>query len=511
MEQSVSEKIIRNTIFNIIGRFWGIIVVLVLTPYIIRHIGIERFGIWAIIGVITGYFGLLDFGIGTSFVKYISEFYTTKDYEKINQVVNTGFIFYSILAVLVITLAFFIISPLLTFFKIPSHLYNEALFVFLLGIILFGISNALSPFGAIQGGLQRMDITNKVAIAISIPSIAGTIFFLERGYGLPGLMVNNAIILTISAITSLVIAFKILPELRFNLFLFSKEMFKKLFKFGYKIQISAIASLFHFQLDKILLAYFLNIGFVTYYAVAAQLTSKTREIPLLLTSAIFPAASELNAKADRETLHKLYFRSIKYVVLIALPVSLLIVLLAKPFINLWLGKGYEKSILTLQILTIGYFFNVMTGPGFFILNGIGKPQYGMRSSILAALFNLVLSILLVIKIGYFGVVIGTTIAMVIAAGYFIIISHRVMDISFWETSLKIFLKPLIACGISSLTIYILVKQIEQFGWFNLIGTGLLYFVLFGWIILIVNYLDEFDKSLVNKYSPARLFKIKEER
>lgn len=260
-EQSLSEKIIRNTIFNIVGRFWGILVALILTPYIIRHIGIERFGIWAIIGVITGYFGLLDFGIGTSFVKYISEYYAKKDYEKINQVVNTGFVFYSIFALFIITFAFFIINPLLTLFKIPAHLYNEALFVFLLGIILFGISNALSPFGAIQGGLQRMDITNKVAIVISIPSIAGTIFFLEKGYGLPGLMVNDAIILVISSVVNLIIAFRILPKLRFKPFSLSWEIFKKLSSFGYKPQVSRLAQLISFQTDKLLITYFLNIGF----------------------------------------------------------------------------------------------------------------------------------------------------------------------------------------------------------------------------------------------------------
>lgn len=508
MEQRISDKIIRNTKFNILGHFWGILVALILTPYIIRHIGIERFGIWAIVGVLAGYFSLLDLGIGTSFVKYIAEFYTKKDYGKINQVVNTGFIFYSTFAILIITLGFFIINPLLTLFKIPQELYNEALFVFLLGIVLLGVSNALSPFGAIQGGLQRMDITNKVAIAISIPMIVGTIFFLERGYGLPGLMVNNGVILIISSVANLIIAFKILPELKFNLFSFNREMFKRLFKFGYKLQISTVASLFHFQLDKILLAYFLNIGFVTYYAVAAQLASRIRAIPLLLISAIFPAASELNARADKESLYKLYFRSMKYIVLVGLPILLLIILLAKPFINLWLGKGYERSILTLQILTIAYFFNIVTGPGFFILNGIGKPQYGMRSSILAALFNLVLSIVLVIKIGYFGVVIGTTIAMVIAAGYFIIMAHRVINIPFWETFSKIFLKPLIACGASSLTIYILVKQVEQIGWFSLIGAGIFYLILFGALILMVDYLDDFDKSLVNKYSPVPLFRIK---
>lgn len=150
MDQSISQKIIRNTIFNAIGRVWGILVALVLTPYIIGHIGIERFGIWAIVGVLTGYFGLLDFGIGTSFVKYISEFYTKKDYEKINHIINTGFVFYAIFAVFIAIVGFIFINPLLTFFNIPKELYNEAVFVFLLGIILFGVSNALSPFGAIQ-------------------------------------------------------------------------------------------------------------------------------------------------------------------------------------------------------------------------------------------------------------------------------------------------------------------------------------------------------------------------
>ncbi|MGD9015132.1 MAG: oligosaccharide flippase family protein, partial [Candidatus Omnitrophota bacterium] len=292
MEQGISTKIIRNTIFNIIGRAWGILITLFLTPYIIRHIGIQRYGIWAIIGVITGYFGLLDFGFGTSFVKYITEFYTKKDYQKINQVVNTGFVFYSLFALLIIGLAFLMINPLLTFFKIPSDLYNEALFVFLLGIILFAISGAQSPFRAIQGGLQRMDITNKVAIGVSIPMVAGTIVFLESGYGLPGLMVNNAIILSLTIITNVVIAYRILPQLKFRILSFHREMFRRLFDFGYKLQISKIASLLHFQMDKIILAYFLNIGLVTYYAVAAQLAHRIREMPLLLISAIFPAASE---------------------------------------------------------------------------------------------------------------------------------------------------------------------------------------------------------------------------
>jgi len=510
-ERGLPQKIIRNTIFNIIGRLWAILVVLFLTPYIIGHIGIERYGIWAVVGIVTGYFGLLDFGIGTSFIKYISEFYTRRDYEKINQVINTGFAFYSMFALFFIALAFFIINPLLNFFNIPEKLYNEASFVFLLGFILFCISQAINSFTSIQGGLQRMDITNKVSIAISIPLVIGTIYFLERGYGLPGLMINNAIVLLISSIINIAIAFKLLPELEFNPLLFNKDMFKKLFGFGYKIQISRIANLIHFHLDKVLLAHFLNIGLVTFYTVAAQLAFKVREVPSLLVSAIFPAASELQARANKDSLYKLYFRSMKYVFLIALPISLLAILLAKPFIALWLGEGYEKSALTLQVLVIGYFLNVMAVPAFFILSGIGKPQYGMRASILAAVLNLILSILLVIKIGYFGVVIGAAISMVVGAVYLISMAYRIINIPFWKTSLKIFLRPLLACGISATTIYILINQIEQrgIGWGSLSIIGILYVMIFSLFILVTNYFDEFDKSIINKYSPFRIFNTRQ--
>lgn len=502
IEQSLSQRIIRNTIFNIAGCFWGILVALVLTPYIIRHIGIERFGIWAVVGVITGYFGMLDFGIGTSFVKYIAEFYAKKDYDKINHVVNTGFIFYSIFAILIIILSFFIINPLLTLFKIPVHLYNEALFVFLFGIILFGISNALAPFGAIQGGLQRMGITNKVAIAVSIPMIIGTVFFLESGYGLPGLLINNAIILALSSIANLTIAFRILPELKFNLFLFSKAMFKKLFGFGYKIQITKIASLLHLHLDKILIAYFLNIEFVAYYAIAQSLTSRISEMLLMLISAILPAASELDAKSEKVKLQELYFRSMKYLILAGIPAFIVVFTFAHPFIHIWLGAGYARTAITLQLLLVASFINLLTGPGFYIFNGIGKPQYGMYMSILSTIMKLTLSIVLIIKFGYYGTVLGTCISFIICSVIFIVIFHKRTEINLIQTIKKFFFLPFLA-GLVSLFIPLLIfNQIRSYSLIFICLSGMVYLGIYGWLIWRSGYINTSDLELWEKLLPA---------
>lgn len=507
MNESISQKIIRNTIFNAIGRFWGILVALVLTPYIIGHIGIKMFGIWAIVGVLTGYFGLLDFGIETSFVKYISEFYTKRDYKKINQVVNTGFIFYSIFAMVIIISGFFVISLLLNLFNIPQELYGEARFVFLLGIIVFAISNAVSPFGAIQGGLQRMDITNKISIAISIPMIIGTVFFLESGYGLPGLMVNNAIILVISRIINIIIAFKILPGLRFNPFLFSKGMLKKLFGFGYKLQFAKIADIITFQTGRLLIAYFLNIGLVGFYQLGEAITQKIREVSLLLVSAILPAASEMDAKQEKEKLQELYIKGSKYLIFVSFPLVFFVIASAHLIMLIWMGPGYEKSACVIQLLAIGYLVNLVCGVGVSLGAAVGKPQFQMKAAIITAISNIILSIILIIVIGFMGVAIATSVSLILGPIYFFIKLHSYLQLSLKNFVQEVVPVPLIASIIPAVLIYglnsgITLVNLASSRLENLIVFafgGILFMGIYLTVMLRNKYLDKSDVGLLKRH------------
>ncbi|PKP59086.1 hypothetical protein CVT91_07345 [Candidatus Atribacteria bacterium HGW-Atribacteria-1] len=507
MNKSISQKIIRNTIFNAIGRFWGILVALFLIPYIVGHLGIERYGIWAIVGVLTGYFGLLDFGIGTSFVKYISEYYTKKDYKSINQVVNTGFIFYSIFAVFIITAGFIFISPLLNLFNIPYELYHEAVFVFLLGITLFSVSNALSPFGAIQGGLQRMDVTNKISIAISIPMIIGTVFFLERGYGLPGLMINNAIILALSSMVNIVIAFKILPELRFRPLLFSKEMFKKLFGFGYKLQFAKIADIITFQTDRLLIAYFLNIGLVGFYQLGVAITQKMRQVSLLLVSAILPAASELDAKQEKEKLQELYIKGTKYLIFVSFPLVFFVIASAHLIMLIWMGPGYEKSAWVIQLLAIGYLVNLIAGVGVSLGVAVGKPQFQMKAAIITAISNIILSIILIVVIGFMGVAIATSVSLILGPIYFFIKLHSYLQLSLKNFVQEVVPVPLIASIIPAVLIYglnsgITLVDLASSRLENLIVFafgGILFMGIYLTVMLRNKYLDKSDVDLLKRH------------
>ncbi len=506
-ETSVSQKIVRNTIYNTIGFFWGVLVALALTPYIIGHIGIERYGIWAIVGVLTGYFGFLDFGLGTSFVKHIAEYYAKKDFKSINQVVSIGFIFYSSFAVLVIILAFFIINPLLRLFNIPQELYNEALFVFLLGIILFGVSNALSVFWAIQRGLQRMGISNIVAIAMSVPNIACTIFFLESGYGLRGLMINSAIILVISSIANIIISFKILPELRFNPFLFSREMFKRLFVFGFKLQFAKIADIIVFQTDRLLIAFFLNIGLVGFYQLGASITLHIRQIPLLLISALLPADSEIDAKQEHEKLQELYIKGSKYLIFVSFPLIFFLIVSAHLIMQIWMGPGYEKSVLIIRVLAMGYLANLVGGVGVSIAAAINKPEFQMKAAIISAISNIILSVILAIAIGFVGIAIATTISLILGPIYFYIKLHKHIRLPLRNFVRETVTAPLIASIISAVLIYglyygITLTNLPSSRLINLCVftfSGTLFIVIYLTVIIRNKYLDKYDIDLLKRH------------
>lgn len=425
----LSKTIAINTKYNIIGRLWQMLVIFFLFPYIIKHIGLERFGIYAIIGVVTGYFGLFDFGIGTSFVKYIAEFSTKKEYKKIDHIVNTGFILYFFFAILIIVIFLFLAAPILSILKITPILHDEAMQVFLIGIALFGASNALSPFRAILIGFQRMDILNKIEIVISIPNIIGTIFFLEKGYGLLGLMLNNVIIFILTSVMNIYFAFKILPQLKFNLFDFNKEMSKILLNFGYKIQLAKISGVVTNQTDKILIAYFLSIGLVTFYQLGSTVVVYVMSISALFVSALMPAFSSIEAKGQREKLIEVYFKSTKYLTFLMMPIYLFTIISASQIMTIWMGQGYERSAFVIQALILGFMINSIAQIAASTSMAIDKPQLMATGSIIIITLNIILSIFLIKIFGFFGVAWGTMLAVNIGTIYFIIKLHKMLKIS----------------------------------------------------------------------------------
>jgi len=370
------------------------------------------------------------------------------------------------------------------------------------------IRGSFAVFRSVLLGLQRMDITNGIAILASLVNALGTIIFLSLGFGLKGLVLSGLITALLTSILQTIFAARILPQMKFRVFSFNKNIFKKTFSFGVNIRIASIAELVNTQIDKVLLGLLLNSNSVAFYELGAKIAKIARSLPEQLLPAILPVSSELNALDDKNNLHKLYFRGSKYLCLLVFPIVFFVISNASTILAFWLGEsGFKQSVLALQILSIGYTFVLLASMGRLIARGMGIPKYEMRSSVFMAVLNIALSALLIIKIGFIGALLGTTISGILGSIYFIYSFHRFTKESLLHMVRKIYVSPFIFCILStaaSLSINFLLKDILLTSPSSRIGAlshllinGIVFLGVYILFLYKSSYIDKYDREIIS--------------
>jgi len=225
-------------------------------------------------------------------------------------------------------------------------------------------------------------------------------------------------------------------------------------KYGIKLQVAGVAGLFNLSLDKLLISHFLRIDLVTFYELGARVSIFIRSIPMLLLSPLVPATSELHSRHDKDRLRALYFRGSKYMILVTAPLAFFIGTMAPTIMLIWLGtdNNYRYSILAMRILAVGHFFNMLPGIVTPIVRGIGILKYEMWTCSFIALANLVLSLVLIVKIGFIGALVGTSSSMIMGYSFYLYVFNRYMKESFMKFLRTIFLKPVTAAIMGSAVI-----------------------------------------------------------
>lgn len=507
MSRDVGARIVKNSLFNLLRTVITVPITLLLMPYIIRHLGKEEFGIWALVGVISSYAQLSDFGITESLIKFMAEFKAREDTLRLNQLINTALTLYVIISIIISPLFVFIL-PFVAgkILNIPGELQVKAIYVFTIAVVLFFVNMLMGVFNSLIIGFQRMGHSNLINLVSTVMMACGTIFFLESGFGLVGLIYNNVLVTVLVIFLNLRVARYLFKPMRINPFVFfSKEMCNNIFHFSWKIQVSNLAVLMILQIDRVLLSHFVGLASVSYYEVANRIASQARALVATVFNPIAPASSELQANDEKEKLAGLYRRSFKYMAISAVPFSILIIALAHPFVRTWIGPGYEVSAVTMQLLMAAYMVNLLTGPGSWILNGINKPHISMRSSLVAGVTNLVLCLLLVRWIGYYGIIIGIFSSLFTSALYFIWMVHKNIEGIEWSIYRRALARPLVLSVAMAVLLLLLDRVTIIRGYPVLCLLGLVYMAVVMCGITRGDYLDDFDRTVMGRLNPLRLF------
>jgi O-antigen/teichoic acid export membrane protein len=164
-----------------------------------------------------------------------------------------------------------------------------------------------------------------------------------------------------------------------------------------------------FILDVLLLGYIIkDASIVAIYKVATIIPFALNFIPGIVSTFFYPVF--VKHADDRNYIRKLQYKLQRGMLMFSVPVSVVLIIIAKPLIIFIFGEQYQDSVLPFQILAGGFWiistFRIINGN---ILASLGHAKFAMWVSIFVMSVNVVLTYILV---GYFGMV-GAAVSVII--------------------------------------------------------------------------------------------------
>jgi O-antigen/teichoic acid export membrane protein len=407
----------RNVVTNLAAFGFGIVITFVLSPYIIRHLGDARYGAWALIAEMLGYYGLLDLGIRGAVTFHVATYLAREQIEQTAHLIASAFWTLALLGAVAAA------GGVGLAFAFP-HLFvkgdvdaSEILVAMTILACTIGATLPMEVFSASLVAQQRLDIVNGVDMASRILVAVGIYAVLGAGGGLIALSALQAGGKALNWLCLYVLLKRRLPGVSLRPALFRRSELKALTNIGSKTFAINIAQTVLHRTDLVLIAMFMEVRWVTFYTLGRMLIVYTENAVFEITRAYTPRLTELYAKESRAVLNELYYSGTRFAAVIAIVSISGVWTFATSFLTLWVGPDYVSGPLTMRSDTVAFVLGVAFLPRMVhsmsrqLIFASGKLTFLMGLTIFEAAVNIVFTIALVGPYGLAGVAAGTAIPL----------------------------------------------------------------------------------------------------
>lgn len=438
----LTHQLIRNAVYGGGARAVTMAVAIPMTAYVVARIGMERFGIWALVSAAMGAMGFLDFSLRTSFVKFLAEDLACDRRDRLESVLSTGLACYTVFAVIAAVALLLLDNRILGFLNVTAAHRHEARLALYLCVARFLAGQILSVFSSICDARQRMDLTNGIGLAALAVSTALTVVLVEAGWGMAGVATGQLVGTVAFYLACIPVSIRLIGPYALTWRAVTGATFRRLFGYSVRLHVSSICGIVNNQLDKFLLVRWATLPLVGSYELALRLVANLGSFQPFLAAGLLPAASHLQSAGHPEELQRIYRKASGALFMVGIPPFVFLLCFAPEIMVAWLGHPERDAAAIMMILTVGYTANALSNGMAFVCQGIGRPDIQMHQSMLQLAANLVLSLALIVTVGPLGAPLGTSIALLAGAAYFIVIFHRAMGIGTLAYLREVALPPL---------------------------------------------------------------------
>jgi O-antigen/teichoic acid export membrane protein len=485
-------KLFFNTLYNLAGKILPLLVGLISIPIFIHQIGVERFGILTIVWALIGYFGVFDLGLGRATTKFVAEYLALDKLDELPALVWTSLILLFGLGLIAGALVY-LATPVLVdrFFKISPGLVGEASQSFSLLAVTIPFVFTTACLQGVLEAQQRFALINAVRVPASLANYLAPLPILFFTHHLAPVVAMTVALRLLVWLAFFLLGRRALPDMH-RLRLPNLRYVRQLLSFGGWLTVSGIVSPIMVYLDRFLIGALLSMEVVAYYVTPYELVGKLFIIPASLMPVLFPAFSAFAAD-QHDKLASLHRRAVKYVFLALAPVIICVIILAQPFLHLWLGPTFARiSTPIMQLLAVGVLINALAQVPYGAVQAVGRPDLTAKLHLLELPLYLGLLWGLTVAWGLIGVAVAWVLRVTFDGAMLFWWANRLIPAT---PRLGPYNKPALGLGLAILTLGVLASTMISSLSAKIIMLPVLLIILAVWAWRYL--LDDYDKAQVH--------------
>jgi O-antigen/teichoic acid export membrane protein len=404
-EQSV--VVVRNVSTRYLAIAAEMVVGLAVLPFNVAHLGKAAYGLWMLTASITAYFSVLDLGYSGAIVKFVAKYRVKRDVKALNEILSTTFFLFVGFGALAYAVAIGLAFGLERLFHLSPADARIGRIVLLATSANVACGIAFSVFGGVINGFQRYDLNNVVGAASSVVAAAVNVAVLSLGYGLVALVLATTTVRLLTLWVYRANAYRVFPELRLRLGLFSRSRLKEVTTFSIYMALIDWANKLNYSVDALVIGAFFNTSAVAVWSIGQRLAETTQRLTNQINEVLFPAVVGHDTARELERLRSLFVVGTRLSIAMVVPIGGAVMLMARPLVYAWVGPQFDGSAIIVQLLVFTVIVRVATATSTTVLKGGGHHRLLAATNLGTSLVNLTLSLLLVRRFGLVGVALGT--------------------------------------------------------------------------------------------------------
>lgn len=475
---------------NIIG--------LLYTPFMIRMLGQNEYGLFSLVSSVVAYLTVLDLGFGNAIVRYTAKYRTENKIIEQYELFGAFLVIYSIVGVLT-----FISGLICVYYSdnlfgktITGESLNRLRVMLLLMVANIAISFPFSIWSSIIVAYERFVFQKVINIVRIILNPIVMIILLIWGYR----AVAMVVVITSFNVASLLLNTwycfcKLNIKIRFAKV--KLDFMREVTLYSFWIFLNSVVDKIYWSSGQLILGVYKGSLSVAIYAIAIQLEHFFMNFSTAISEVLLPKVTSI-VVTDKsgESLSEIFVKigRIQYHILLFVLMGFCI--FGQDFVILWAGENYKNAYHIALLFFIPLIIPLSQNVGITILQAKNQMKFRSILYIIIAFASVSFSIPLSIRYDGIGCAIGTTIALVI--GQIIVMNiyyyrSTKLDIPrYWKEIGKISIIPF--CF--SLLFYLIIRQL---------GTSFYSYVIqiiafiFIYIILLWNFcLNTYERLLLKK-------------